>query len=85
MLSWQELRKWLLEIAAPALCLTIMLCGLKRNPKLGSTPELERVLGYEGLDNFSVIIGVTTSRVERETLLMENIASDTVIRPQSAF
>lgn len=51
-----------------------MLCGLKGKPRLG-TQELENVLDNEGIGSLIGVIGVTTSRVEREASLMENIAS----------
>lgn len=73
-LSRQNLCKWLLEIAA--LWISTTPSGLKRKPKLGGTQEVEQVLDNEGIGFLIVIIAVTTSRIERETLLMENTASD---------
>lgn len=52
-----------------------MLCGLKGKPKLGGTQELQHVLGNEGTGFVIGGVGVTAARVERETSLMENLAS----------
>ena len=72
-LSQQKRCKCLSEIAA--LWVTIMLCGLKGKPKLGGTQEPENVLGNEGTGFVIGGVGVTASRVERETSLMQNLAS----------
>lgn len=83
-LSWQKLCQWLSEIAAP--WITITLSGLTGKPTLGGTQEVEHVLDNEGIGFLIVIIAVATSRVERETLLVENTASEALCdMAQSTF